>query len=59
MREHPDCALAVPTLDHFIPLLYTAGLAADEGQTAAIARVYALGSQSMTCYGLGNAPVGG
>lgn len=51
--EHPDFALAVPTPDHFIPLLYTAGLAADEGQATAIVRGYALGSLSMTCYGLG------
>ncbi|HEY9549364.1 MAG TPA: 4,5-DOPA dioxygenase extradiol [Kiloniellaceae bacterium] len=52
--EHPDFALAVPTPDHFIPLLYTAGLAAASGGGAkALVRGYAMGSLSMSCYGLG------
>jgi len=54
LREHPDFGLAVPTPDHFIPLLYLAGLAAAEGQPPEVlVRGYAMGSISMTCYGLG------
>ena len=54
---HPDYALAVPTTDHFIPLLYTAGLAAAGDRESAGAKVLlrgcAMGSLSMTCYGVG------
>jgi 4,5-DOPA dioxygenase extradiol len=54
LREHPDYDLAVPTPDHFIPLLYLAGLAAAEGVgVEPLIRGYALGSISMTCYGVG------
>lgn len=51
--EHADFDLAVPTPDHFIPLLYTAGLAAADDGASAIIRGYAMGSLSMTCYGIG------
>ncbi len=52
--QHPDYALAVPTPDHFIPLLYVAALAAEAGAAAeALVRGYALGSISMSCYGVG------
>ena len=53
VTEHPDYQLAVPTPDHFIPLLYFAGLAAEEGAALALLRGYAMGSISMTCFGLG------
>ena len=54
VREHPDYALAVPTPDHFIPLLYLAGLAAESGAgVEPLVRGYAMGSISMTCYGIG------
>ena len=56
LAEHPDYALAVPTPDHFIPLLYVAALAAaDEGMATPWLRGHALGSISMTCWRAGAA----
>lgn len=54
LAEHPDFAAAVPTPDHYLPLLYTAGLASEEGGTIEpLVRGYSMGSISMSCYGLG------
>jgi len=54
LRDHPDFAMAVPTPDHFIPMLYIAGLAAAEGETLKTwNRGHALGAVSMTSHALG------
>lgn len=53
LAEHPDYDRAVPTPDHFIPLLYLAGIAAASGSAKPLTQGYALGSLSMTCYGVG------
>ena len=53
----------MPTSDHFVPLLYVAGLATAAEPVRAVVRGYSLGSLSMTCYAVGervaDAHVGG
>jgi 4,5-DOPA dioxygenase extradiol len=54
LDAHRDYATAVPTPDHFIPLLYLAGLAEAAGRpTETLVEGYTYGSVSMTGYGLG------
>jgi len=54
LQEHADFAMAVPTPDHFLPLLYFAGLAAAAGRNAEpLVEGYAMGSLSMAAYTLG------
>jgi 4,5-DOPA dioxygenase extradiol len=63
LQDHDAFELAAPTPDHFIPLLYLAGLAAAAGQSAhVLVDGYAMGSLSMVSYTLGChelAPEGG
>lgn len=54
LQAHRDFAAAVPTPDHFIPMLYLAGIASTGGESPdVLVDGYANGSLSMTAYTLG------
>ena len=53
ITRHPDYQAAVPTLEHFIPLLYVAGLGSANDPAKTVLRGYSLGSLSMTAYAVG------
>ena len=54
VQGHTDFAMAEPTPEYFIPLLYMAGLASAAGETAhVLVDGYAMGSLSMVPYALG------
>jgi 4,5-DOPA dioxygenase extradiol len=54
LDAHADFAKAVPTPDHFLPLLYLAGMAGSSGEDVdVLVDGYTYGSLSMTAYTLG------
>lgn len=60
MARHPDYTAAVPTAEHFLPVLYLAGMAAEANTPAEIlVDGYTYGSLSMAAYTLGCARLDG
>jgi 4,5-DOPA dioxygenase extradiol len=54
LQSHKHFSASVPTPDHFVPVLYLAGLSASEGSPAqALVDGCVMGSLSMTAYTLG------
>jgi 4,5-DOPA dioxygenase extradiol len=59
LERHPEFRRAVPTPEHFLPVLYLAGFAAATGtKPAVLIDGYAHGSLSMTCLGVDVPPIG-
>lgn len=57
LPDHPDFHLAVPTMDHFLPFIYFAGMASVNPTPAEVLTAgYEYGSLSMTSYGLDVSP---
>ena len=53
LQDHPDFERAVPTLDHFLPLVYIAALGDAAGCSAdVLIEGYTMGSLSMTAYSI-------
>lgn len=51
VTDHPDFAMAVPTPDHFLPLVHIAGVAHATGSKVRVMnKSYEMGSLSMTSY---------
>jgi 4,5-DOPA dioxygenase extradiol len=56
LGDHPDFKIGAPTDDHFVPLLYLAGLAAAADERAEVlVDAPALGSLGMTAFAIGRA----
>ena len=53
LTRHRDYPAAVPTPDHFLPLLYVAGLARETEPAKPLAQGCSFGSISMTCHAVG------
>jgi 4,5-DOPA dioxygenase extradiol len=58
LDAHPDFGSAVPTPDHYLPLLYLAGMAGDEPMSLFVDG-HQGGSVSMAAYAIGMSATGG